>query len=85
MRNAVMSGLAFGTVVVEAGRVSGARIQARFALDHGKQLFLLRSLVEREPWAQKYAQHPATIVVDDVGDVLTTLDYPSAPRSELAL
>ncbi len=44
-RNAVMSGMAIGTVVVEASATSGARRQSRLALEHGKRLFLLRPLV----------------------------------------
>ena len=41
MRNVVMSGLARATVVIEASHTSGARMQARFALEHGRPLFLL--------------------------------------------
>ena len=36
MRNAVMSGYAAATVVVEAAYGSGARMQARLALEHGR-------------------------------------------------
>jgi DNA processing protein len=45
MRNVVMSGMAIGTVVIEASSTSGARMQARLALEHGKRLFLVKSLV----------------------------------------
>ena len=38
-RNAVMSGLALGTVVVEASLRSGARLQTRLALAHGRPVF----------------------------------------------
>lgn len=53
LRNVVMSGLSLATVVIEAGETSGARIQARSALQHGRTVFLLRSLVEQTPWARK--------------------------------
>jgi DNA processing protein len=79
MRNAVMSGMGVGTVVIEASKTSGAKMQARLALEHGKRLFLVRSLVMNEEWAQKAATHPATTVidsVDDVGDVLAALAQP---------
>jgi DNA processing protein len=39
MRNVVMSGMAVGTVVVEANSTSGAKMQARLALEHGKRVF----------------------------------------------
>jgi DNA recombination-mediator protein A len=60
MRNVVMSGMGVGTVVIEASRTSGAKLQARYALDHEKRLFLVKSLVLREEWAQKAAGHPLT-------------------------
>ena len=50
MRNAVMSGYALATVVVEAAEQSGSRMQARLALQHGRHVFLMRSLLEHE-WA----------------------------------
>ncbi|MGB2712482.1 MAG: DNA-processing protein DprA [Conexibacter sp.] len=62
MRNAVMSGFALATVVVEASHTSGARMQARLALEHGRPVFLLESLLEHE-WARDYAERPGTHVV----------------------
>jgi len=59
LRNAVMSGLTLATVVIEAGQTSGARMQARLALEHGRTVFLPRSLVESHPWARKYATEGA--------------------------
>ncbi len=86
MRNVVTSGMALGTVVVEAHGRSGARLQARICLEHGKRLFLVRSLVLQESWAQSYAEHPAAMVIDSVDDVLkavTTLVAP--PPAQLTL
>jgi DNA processing protein len=74
MRNAVMSGMAVGTVVVEAGKTSGAKMQARLALEHGKRLFLVESLVMQEDWARKYAERPGATVVQSVDDVLSALE-----------
>ena len=73
MRNAVMSGMAIGTVVVEASSTSGAKMQARLALEHGKRLFLLESLVNSQDWAKKYAERPGTTVVRGLDDVLNVL------------
>lgn len=69
MRNAVMSGLALATVVVEASQTSGARMQARIALEHGRPVFLLASLLEHE-WAREYAERPGTYVVESGDEVL---------------
>jgi DNA processing protein len=40
MRNATMSGYGLATVIVEAGAKSGARVQARIAVEHGRQVIL---------------------------------------------
>jgi DNA processing protein len=73
-RNAVMSGLARATIVVEAGNMSGARMQARLAIEHGKPVFLLRSLL-RHQWAQTYAEsRPSTYVVDGGEEIIGHLE-----------
>jgi DNA processing protein len=72
MRNAVMSGYSSATVVVEAPFKSGARMQARLALEHGRRVFLLESLMQNK-WAQDYAAKPNTIIVRSVDDVATHL------------
>ena len=82
MRNAVMSGYAAATVVIEAGWRSGARMQARLALEHGRPIFLLDSLLEHD-WAQEYARRPGAFVVSDIDDVMKDLDEVLSPVSEL--
>jgi DNA processing protein len=82
MRNAVMSGYAAATVVVEAAARSGARMQARLALEHGRPVFLLDTLLEHD-WAREYARRPGTTVVSDADEVLSALDDVLAPVSEL--
>jgi DNA processing protein len=72
-RNVVMSGMAAGTVVVEAGVTSGAKMQARLALEHGKRLFLPEALVASQEWASKYAARPGVMVVGDLSDILDEL------------
>lgn len=73
MRNAIMSGYCLATVVIEALEKSGARMQARLALEHGRHVFLMRSLLEHE-WARDYANRPNTTVVDDAQQVFDELD-----------
>ncbi|MDX6287740.1 MAG: processing protein [Frankiales bacterium] len=84
MRNAVMSGYAAATVVVEAGARSGAKMQARLALEHGRPVFLLDSLLAHD-WAKEFAQRPGTHVVADTDDVLAALEDVLTPVGELVL
>jgi DNA processing protein len=72
-RNAVMSGLALGTVIVEAGERSGVRVQARRALEHGRPLFLWRALREAA-WAEQLSDQPGVHVVDNVGEIVETIE-----------
>jgi len=72
-RNVVMSGMSAGTVVVEAAATSGAKMQARLALEHGKHLFLPQPLVASQDWARRYAARPGVTVVGDLADILDEL------------
>jgi len=69
MRNATMSGLSLATIVVEASKTSGARMQARLALEHGRPVFLLESLVREHEWAQAMSDRPGVYVVGSSGEV----------------
>ncbi len=84
MRNAVMSGIALGTVVVEASETSGARTQARLALAHGRPVFLTDALVERQPWAQDLAQRPGTHVIHTPAEITTAIERLISPGSLVA-
>ena len=85
IRNAVTSGMAIGTVVVEASSTSGAKMQARLALEHGKRLFLVHSLVMQEEWAQRYASRRGAVVVDGIDDVVKVLESERSAATELQL
>jgi DNA processing protein len=82
MRNAVMSGYALATVVVEAAHHSGACIQARLALQHGRHVFLMHSLLEHD-WARDYAQRPGVTVVETADDVFAGLQRLAAEPTDL--
>jgi len=82
MRNAVMSGYAAATVVIEAAWKSGARMQARLALEHGRPIFLLDTLLEHD-WARDYARRPGAYVVSSVADVIDHLQEVLAPVTQL--
>lgn len=75
-RNVVTSGISQGTVVIEATSTSGAKMQARLALEHGKKVFLIRSLVTTQPWARDYVTKRGAIEVDDVHEVSDQLAAP---------
>lgn len=62
MRNAVMSGYGRATVVVEASEVSGARIQARQAVAHGRPVILTHLVYDRTEWAQNLVGRPDVYV-----------------------
>jgi DNA processing protein len=73
-RNVVTSGMSQGTVVIEASRTSGAKMQARLALQHGKMAFLIESLVTSQPWARGYLEkYPRAVKVGDVQEVIEQL------------
>lgn len=76
-RNVVTSGLSQGTAVVEASATSGAKMQARLALQHGKRVFLLSSLVQEREWARSYLDRGA-VEVKDVADIVRLLKSPAA-------
>lgn len=74
MRNAVMSGYAAATVVVEAPWRSGARIQARLALEHGRPVVMPDQLLEHD-WAREYAQKPGVHVVSSLNQLLSVVEH----------
>lgn len=63
MRNAIMSGYSAATLVVEASETSGAKMQARIALEHGRSVILLSTLVQEHAWARDFATRPNVYVV----------------------
>jgi DNA processing protein len=70
MRNAVMSGLGRCTVVVQAAEKSGARAQARMAVEHGRPVILLRQVVEMNRWAQQLVGRPGVHEATTADDVM---------------
>ena len=85
MRNITMSGLSVITVVVEASNTSGARMQARVALEHGRSVFLLQSLVEQHTWAREMVEvgvrGMCARVLRDVDELTLRLNPSFAPRA----
>lgn len=74
MRNAVMSGYGLATVIVEASELSGARIQARVAVAHGRPVLLTDLVVEGTEWGRALVGQPGVHVVHGVDQVRDALD-----------
>ena len=71
-RNAVMSGISRATVIVEASVKSGARAQARMALNHGRPVFVRETLLE-QAWARELAARPGTSVFSAPDEITSRL------------
>jgi DNA processing protein len=70
MRNATMSGYGLATVVIEAGEHSGARIQARLAVEHGRPVILTQMVVDRNSWGKELVGRPRVHVASSRADVV---------------
>jgi DNA processing protein len=83
MRNATMSGYGLATVVVEAGEQSGARAQARMAVEHGRPVILTDLVVDRNNWAKALVGRPSIYVASGPRAVLDVVDQLVADRAAL--
>jgi DNA processing protein len=83
MRNAVMSGYGRATIVVEAGEHSGARIQARRAVAHGRPVILTDLVMKANKWPQEMRGKPGVHVTSDTDEVLAIVDDILAGPSKL--
>jgi DNA processing protein len=68
--------------VVEASHTSGARMQARLALEHGRPVFFPKSMLEHR-WAQTYESHGSVYVVEDGAEIVDHLERLYSTQLEL--
>jgi DNA processing protein len=83
MRNATMSGYGLATVVVEAGEKSGARVQARLAVEHGRPVILTGAVVDRNDWAKALVGRPGVHVARGLRDVTSAVERLIAERASV--
>lgn len=76
IRNATMSGYGQATIVVEAGETSGARIQARVGVEHGRAVILTEAVVAATEWAKALQHKPGVYVVSSTDDVVDLVTAP---------
>ena len=74
MRNAVMSGFGRATIVVEAGEHSGARIQARKAVSHGRPVILTDLVVKTNKWPADLVGRPGVHVVAGTAEIMSVVE-----------
>ncbi|MHB8927836.1 MAG: DNA-processing protein DprA [Bacillota bacterium] len=85
MRNALMSGLCEGTVVVEASETSGALIQARKCMQQGRRLFIPQSALDNPAisWPKRFLSQGA-MRFSTIEEVLNAIDdYLPEPPNDL--
>jgi DNA processing protein len=70
MRNATMSGYGIATVVVEAGEHSGARAQARMAVEHGRPVILFSLIVDQTQWGKVLVGRPGVSVASTISEAI---------------
>jgi DNA processing protein len=86
MRNAVMSGYGRATIVVEAGEHSGARIQARQAVAHGRPVILTDLVVAATKWPVELIGRPGVHVANSTAEIMSIVeDIASGPQEIDAL
>ena len=83
MRNATMCGYGLATVVIEAGETSGARSQARMAVEHGRLVILTDQVATRNQWAQRLVGRPGVHVASSVDDVMRIVEQVMAMWDDL--
>jgi DNA processing protein len=83
MRYASMSGYGLATIVVEAGERSGARIQARLAVGHGRPVILAGAVARTTEWGRRLAGGPGVLVAECRDDLAAAIDTVLARRTQL--
>lgn len=82
MRNTVMSGYGRATIVVEATEHSGALIQAKRAVGHGRPVILTDRVVEANRWPATLIGRPGVHVAGSTAEVMRIAESILGERAE---
>jgi DNA processing protein len=75
-RNRIISGLALGVFVIEAGRNSGSLITARFGLEQGRDIFVLPGKIDTpQAFGTNELIKDGAVLVSAVEDILYELPF----------
>lgn len=73
VRNAVISGLAVASLLVEAEDRSGTRSEAEASLRHGRPVLIWEPIMGAVPWVNQFAANTGVRMVSSVREVLSVV------------
>jgi DNA processing protein len=72
-RNAVIAGLSLGSVLIEAKKWSGSRIETDRSLEQGRPVLIWASVMAHQPWVTTFATTPGVHLVESVDQIAAIL------------
>jgi DNA processing protein len=78
LRNRIIAGLSKITLIVEAGKKSGARITAQYALDQGRDVMAIPGNIyhEKSVGTNALIEQSSAQLINDPSSIIKTLDIP---------